>query len=324
MKKKYLSFISFSCVLLLASCNIKIQTSSSKENESTSEINNSFSSIESKEESSLSEKSSSFSISSKEESSSSSSSYEYRTDKTLLWHDEFEGTSINKNKWDFDIGNGNDGWGNWEKQYYLKENATVSDGTLKITAKKENYGGFSYTSAKLKTLGKLDFTYGYVEAKIKLPAISGTWPAFWMLPSSTLNGKGWPWSGEIDIMENKGNQSNIVSSTLHSAGDANQTYSYYVSKEATTSSSVANWHTYAVDWRNKEISFFVDDILIQRVTQDMWRSSNYNGYNDGEPFNQRFYIILNLAIGGQFINQALPNDSLMPASMEVDYVRVYN
>lgn len=322
MKKRKNILLSLTCIFFLASCNsITIKESSSK-------VDSSFSSTSSKDDSSSKQAgSSSQSVSSSESqsgSTSSSSSYEYRTDKTLLWHDEFEGNSINQNKWAFDIGNGTDGWGNWEKQYYLKENATVSDGTLKITAKKESYGGCSYTSAKLKTLGKLDFTYGYVEARIKLPAISGTWPAFWMLPSSSLNGKGWPWSGEIDIMENKGNQSNIVSSTLHSAGDANQTYSHYATKEYTTSSSVANWHTYAVDWRNKQISFYVDDILFQTVTQDMWRSSNYNGYNDGEPFNKKFYIILNLAIGGQFISQALPDDSLMPASMEVDYVRVYN
>ena len=144
-----------------------------------------------------------------------------------------------------------------------------------------------------------------------------------MLPTNTLNNKGWPWNGEIDIMENKGNEYNKTSSTAHSAGNETQAYSHYVTKEYTLASGVDNWHTYSVDWREGKISFFVDNNLFHTVTEDSWKSPNYSSYQKGEPFNKRFYLILNLAIGGQFIDQALPNSSLLPTQMEVDYVRVY-
>ena len=295
--------------LLLTSCDF-LMSSSSEENPSKSDETSS---------SQIENSTNSVSSSKPEVSSTPVSSQ----DNNLLWSDEFNGKTIDENKWAFDIGNGSQGWGNWEKEYYRKENAYVSNGTLKIVAKNENYGGFQYTSAKLKTLGKFDFTYGRVEARIKLPAISGTWPAFWMLPTNTLNNKGWPWNGEIDIMENKGNEYNKTSSTVHSAGNETQTYSHYVTKEYTLASRVDNWHTYSVDWREGKISFFVDNNLFHTVTEDSWKSPNYSSYQKGEPFNKRFYLILNLAIGGQFINQALPNSSLLPTQMEVDYVRVY-
>lgn len=294
--------------LLLSSCDLYI-SSSMEEKESEDNENSSSLMSDSKA-----------SISSKSEATSESVSSE---DPNLLWSDEFDGKTIDESKWAFDIGNGSQGWGNWEKQYYRKENAYVSNGTLKIVAKNENYGGFQYTSAKLKTAGKFDFTYGRVEARIKLPAISGTWPAFWMLPTSTLNNKGWPWSGEIDIMENKGNEYDKTSSTVHAAGNETQTHSHYVTKEYTLASRVDNWHTYSVDWREGKISFYVDNNLFHTVLETDWKSPNYTSYQKGEPFNKRFYLILNLAIGGQFINHALPNSSLMPAQMEVDYVRVY-
>jgi len=245
--------------------------------------------------------------------------------RTLLWSDEFNGSSIDTDKWDFDTGIGpnSDGWGNWEKQYYRKENASVSNGSLIITAKKEEYGGYSYTSAKLKTYGKYSFTYGYVEARMKLPAISGTWPAFWMLPVSAYNSKGWPFSGEIDIMENRGHEPNLVSSTLHSGVADGEWYSHYVTKETTLSESVSSWHTYAVDWRNGSISFYVDDVKTVTYQTSDW--SIYSGYSGdaGAPFNKDFYIMLNLAIGGQFIEHKLPEDADLPTQMEVDYVRVY-
>ncbi len=243
----------------------------------------------------------------------------------LVWSDEFDGTALDTSKWTCETGTGNNGWGNWEQQYYRAENATVGGGYLTITAKKESYGGMRYTSARLKTQGKFSFTYGKVEARMRLPGITGSWPAFWMLPENLFQGRGWPWNGEIDIMENRGNQPNQYLSTIHTGQEnASEWWSTQnTSGDITLNSPVTDWHTYGVIWTADYFSFYYDDITTYMVTKDRWQSwSAYAGTS--APFNQNFFILLNLAIGGQFISQQLPDDSQLPCQMQVDYVRVYS
>lgn len=241
----------------------------------------------------------------------------------LNWHDEFDGNSLNMNYWSYQEGDGSQygipGWGNSEQQYYSQDNVSVNNGALKITTRRENKGGKAYTSARIRTANKVAFTYGRIEAKIKLPPYQGLWPAFWMLPDTTTYGN-WPNSGEIDIMEAKGRLPNETSAAIHFADNNNQ-HKYNTGTcdlNQTLSSNMKDWHTYAVEWESDSLFFYVDDIC--------FFGSKYNQYsgvqgNSGQPFDKNFHILLNLAVGGMFDNYINPNDSDLPASMEVDYVR---
>lgn len=241
----------------------------------------------------------------------------------LNWHDEFDGNSLNMNYWSYQEGDGSQygipGWGNSEQQYYSQDNVSVNNGALKITARRENKGGKAYTSARIRTANKVAFTYGRIEAKIKLPPYQGLWPAFWMLPDTTTYGN-WPNSGEIDIMEAKGRLPNETSAAIHFADNNNQ-HKYNTGTcdlNQTLSSNMKDWHTYAVEWESDSLFFYVDDIC--------FFGSKCNQYsavqgNSGQPFDKNFHILLNLAVGGMFDNYINPNDSDLPASMEVDYVR---
>lgn len=239
----------------------------------------------------------------------------------LAWSDEFDGTSLNTNTWNYEIGNGDWGWGNGEKQYYTNrtENVEVSNGTLKIKALKESYNGFDYTSGRITTKGKQEFKYGKIEARIKLPSFSGSWPAFWTL-GANHSSVGWPRCGELDIMEGINAENNTygaihwnVESTDYngqgdnSASSAGKLPSDYERTE---------WHTYGIEWSENLIRWYVDDKVF--FSQSTVASSM-------SEFRQAHYIILNLAIGGTWPGynideSAFPNNSVM----EVDYVRVYN
>lgn len=241
----------------------------------------------------------------------------------LNWHDEFDGNSLNMNYWSYQEGDGSQygipGWGNSEQQYYSQDNVSVNNGALKITARRENKGGKAYTSARIRTANKVAFTYGRIEAKIKLPPYQGLWPAFWMLPDTTTYGN-WPNSGEIDIMEAKGRLSNETSAAIHFANNNNQ-HAYNTGTcdlNQTLSSNMKDWHTYAVEWESDSLFFYVDDICFFGS-----KCNQYSGVqgNSGQPFDKNFHILLNLAVGGMFDNYINPNDSDLPASMEVDYVR---
>ena len=235
----------------------------------------------------------------------------------LIWSEEFDYTGFpDSTKWSYDTEGNVYQWGNNEAQYYTsgrKENAWVSDGVLRITALKEPMEGRSYTSARLITKGKGDWLYGRFEIRAKLPTGRGTWPAIWMLPTDWEYGD-WPKSGEIDIMENKGYQPNIVSSALHFPGHSGgnpitQTFGYENQRFDT------DFHIFAVEWDESQIDFFVDNVLYKRVKAA--------DVTDGEwVFDHPFFIILNVAVGGTFGGDPTA-DTVFPQSMYVDYVRVY-
>ena len=233
----------------------------------------------------------------------------------LVWSDEFDSFDIDENKWNFQIGTGNWGWGNGEHQYYTSrpENAFIEDGKLIIQALNESYQGSNYTSARMTTKNKGDWLYGKIKARIKVPSAGGTWPAFWMMPTNSVYG-GWPNSGEMDIMEHYGCNNGEVSATVH-----NNLYNWNGGIPPTSNlydtTANSDFHEYEMEWTESELKFFVDGI---------WIGSYYNEGNSWEqwPYNQEFYIILNLAIGSHFM-PCDTEDSLFPQRYEIDYVRVY-
>jgi beta-glucanase (GH16 family) len=225
----------------------------------------------------------------------------------LVWSDEFNGTSVNTANWNIDNGNPNV---NHELEYYQGANATVTGGNLVITAKQQSMGGQPYTSAKLNTYGKFSVTYGRIEARIKLPMVQGTWPAFWMLGNNINTGAGWPKCGEIDIMEHV-NTSNSILGTMHWDGGNG-----HVQYGSSTTSTPGDYHVYAVEWDNSGIRWYVDNTLY--VTGNIANNINNTG-----AFHLPFYIILNLAVGGDLPGSTVNNGAL-PTSMYVDYVRVYS
>ena len=191
----------------------------------------------------------------------------------LVWSDEFNGSNIDTTHWTFDIGNGNGGWGNNELEYYTSRatNACVSNGLLHIVARKENYQGFNYTSAKLKTQGLFSALYGRFEFRVKLPQGKGYWPALWLMPRDSVYG-GWAASGEVDMMENKGRIPTNVMGTLHFGGTyPNQDQSHGPSYTFTGGDSVTNFHIYALEWTTNQFSWYVDNTLYE--TQSSWWSS---------------------------------------------------
>ena len=225
----------------------------------------------------------------------------------LVWSDEFT-TKIGPD-WTLETGRGISGWGNNELQYYRQENATIENGALVITAKKENFGGAKYTSARLKTQGLKSWTYGKVEARILLPSFEGSWPAFWML-GENITSVGWPACGEIDIMEHI-NISNEVHGTIHWQ-DHNSQYAHY---GAGISINLSGYHTYSVEWDDKFIKWFIDGVQFHIVNIE-------NGVNGTSEFHNDFFILLNMAIGGNWPGFSIATTAL-PAKMYVDYVRVY-
>jgi beta-glucanase (GH16 family) len=242
----------------------------------------------------------------------------------LTWSDEFDGEELDSTNWTPLIGNGSGGWGNNELEYYQKDNATVQDGVLSIEARKESVGGCSYTSSRLVSQRKVSTTYGYIEARIKLPAQNAMWPAFWMLPE---NGS-WPTAGEIDIMENKASSPWTTSGALHYANAGGHTYVYqaHAFSQRNGDKNIEEWHTYAVEWKEEEIDWYVDGVSFFQVLKRVWHPSGSTVYtgDDSAPFNAPFHILLNLAVGGNFdSNHTTPDASFESATMQVDYVRIF-
>jgi beta-glucanase (GH16 family) len=229
--------------------------------------------------------------------------------QTLVWSDEFDVDGLpNSSKWGYDIGTGSGGWGNNELQYYTNrsQNAFVQNGVLKITAIKENFSGSTYTSARLLSKDKYSLKYGKIEVSAKMPVGVGTWPAIWML-GNNINTAGWPACGEIDIMEHLGRDLNKIYGTLHYPGRSggNADGATVVISNATTT-----FHKYTLDWSANEIKFYVDDVIFKTFVN-----------NSNVPFNQNFFFILNVAMGGNFGGPVDP--AFVSSSMEIDYIRVY-
>lgn len=234
----------------------------------------------------------------------------------LVWADEFTGTGLNTADWTYEIGRGNNGWGNSELQYYtdLPQNATIINGKLAIIARNQpNYlgSGANYTSARLKTAAKQNWKYGRIEAKIKIPSADKIWPAFWMLPESG----NWPFTGEIDIMEAKGINPREWLGTLHYNSNGHK----YTGVNYTNPTALSDdFHTYAVEWEPSQIRFYVDSTLRGTLTPSSLVGNAW-------PFDSgnNFFIILNVAVGGNFVGGGIPNTSLYPDTMFVDWVRVH-
>ncbi|MBO4856413.1 MAG: family 16 glycosylhydrolase [Bacilli bacterium] len=241
----------------------------------------------------------------------------------LFFEDEFEGDKLSNN-WSYEIGNGNNGWGNGEVEYYKEENAVVKDGALHIVAKREQVGDYQFTSARIKTANRVKFTYGIVEAKISLPAKRAMWPAFWMMPNDSVYG-GWPHSGEIDIMEANGRSEYGTSCALHYSMSGHTYVTGYNNMNTREyRSSISEFHVYKCDWQEESISFYVDDRLIQEFPRRVWSTDSVNkDTNPNAPFDQDFYLLLNLAISGNYVNGDMPEADFTSAEMVVDYVRVY-
>jgi beta-glucanase (GH16 family) len=231
---------------------------------------------------------------------------------SLIWSDEFDTPGApDPAKWGYDIGDGcpgNCGWGNNELQYYTNrpDNAIVSGGTLKVIAKAENFSGKAYTSARLLSKDKFSFKYGKVDIRAKIPAGVGTWPAIWTL-GNNISTAGWPACGEIDIMEHRGSELNKIFGTLHYPGRSggNADGNTKIISNATTA-----FHIYTLEWTSSLIKISVDGDLIHSVVNSA-----------SIPFNQNFFLILNIAMGGNFGGPVDP--AFTNATMEIDYIRVY-
>ena len=232
----------------------------------------------------------------------------------LIWADEFsENGSPCTNNWNYDIGNGNNGWGNNEKQYYTRadnDNVIIEDGLLKITAIKESYRGYEYTSTRILTQDKFSFTYGKVEVRAKLPSGGGTWPAIWML-GDNISSVGWPKCGEIDIMEHVGNRPGWTSSAIHNNAGYGGTY---FGDEQFIEDATTDFHVYGVLWSEERIEFSVDNEIYFTYNPADKNENNW-------PYNTNQFLILNIAMGGN-LGGTIPS-SFTNSTMEIDYVRVY-
>lgn len=225
----------------------------------------------------------------------------------LVWSDEFNGASIDASNWKFETGGG--GWGNNELEYYTNrpENAVINNGNLLIIARKESFSGSNYTSARMKTQGLRHWTYGKIEARIKLPATQGVWPAFWTLGES-ISTDSWPKCGEIDIMEHI-NKAPAINGTIHWDNNGHAQFG------GDTACDVLKYHIYGIEWDNKAIRWTLDG--------KKYKEANIaNGINGTSEFHQPFFLLLNVAVGGSWPGNP-DGTSLFPDTMFVDYVRVY-
>ncbi len=228
---------------------------------------------------------------------------------TLVWADSFNNGAINPNKWTFESGTGTNGWGNNELQYYTNrpENATIINNQLCIIAKKENYAGSNYTSARMISKAKQEFTYGKIEARIKLPQTQGVWPAFWML-GANIDQVNWPTCGEIDIMEHI-NKETLTHGTIHWNNGGHVYYG------GSTTCNVSNYNVYGIEWTTDSINWYLNGTKF-------WTANIKNSINNTGAFHKPHFLLLNMAVGGNW--PGAPNaTSIFPDTMFVDYVNVF-
>jgi beta-glucanase (GH16 family) len=238
----------------------------------------------------------------------------------LVWSDEFNYSGLpDSTKWNYDVG-GN-GWGNNEKQFYMAkspENSSVKDGLLHIAALRKDFNNSGYTSSKLTTYGKFELQYGKIEVMAKLPRGKGTWPAIWLLPETFREKtEGWPLCGEIDIMEHVGKNPGFIHTSLHS-----ELYNHIKGTQITHFESIENvfdiFHKYAIEWDTESIKFIIDEKLFMESFKGQ---DGRISTNEGWPFDKKFFLILNLAIGGNWGGEI--DDNIFPVEMQIDYVRIY-
>ena len=233
----------------------------------------------------------------------------------IVWSDEFNYTGLpDSSKWTAEVGG--HGWGNNELQYYTagrNENARVENGLLTIEARKESWEGMKYTSARLVTKNKGDWQYGKIEVKAKLPKGLGTWPAIWMLGSSTP--LKWPDDGEIDIMEHVGFNQGFIHASIHS-----KKFNHVIGTQKTDTVIVKdcseNFHVYSVEWNKDSVRVAMDGNFYFRFANE------HSGY-DAWPFDNKMHLLLNLAVGGNWGGKKGVDENIWPQRMEIDYVRVY-
>lgn len=229
----------------------------------------------------------------------------------VIFEDHFDGSVLNQNYWNYDIGNGCPelcGWGNNERQIYTKKNVKVSDGKLIITATKKDT---VYQSGKIHTKKKIEFQYGTVEVRAKLPIGHGLWPAIWML-GNDIDKNTWPGCGEIDIMEYVGKEPHTIYNSLHTPSSYGNTVN---SKKTFKKDIEKGFHTYKTIWTKDFIEFYIDD---EKVYTFSPKEKNEKTW----PYNKPFYLILNLAIGGNFGGPEV-DDSIFPKEFQIDYVKIY-
>lgn len=235
----------------------------------------------------------------------------YGQERKIIWEENFDGSELENESWNILTGDGCPdlcGWGNQERQIYTSENHELANGFLKITAKKK---GDKYTSTRINTIGKKEFQYGKIEIRAQLPKGKGIWPAFWML-GSNIDEVGWPLAGEIDILEYVGKEPETIFTTLHTKD------SYGVSKN--TRKDIVKgiedgFHTFAIDWSKDRIAFLIDGILFYTFSPESKDEKVW-------PFDQPYYIIVNMAIGGSFGGPEV-DDSIFPQEFIIDYIKVY-
>ena len=234
-----------------------------------------------------------------------------QTKRKLVWEENFNGKKLNEKLWNFEIGDGCPeicGWGNNEKQIYTTNNHQLKKGMLIIQAKKE---GEIYTSTRITTKAKKEFQYGRMEVRAKLPLGKGIWPAFWMLGSNSSS-VGWPQCGEIDILEYVGKEPHMVYTSLHTNDSHGNTIN---SKKTKIPTIEEGFHIYAIDWSKDKIEFFVDNNSVYTFQPEVKNENTW-------PYNQPFYFIINMAIGGNFGGPAI-DDAIFPQQFIIDYVKVY-
>jgi beta-glucanase (GH16 family) len=227
----------------------------------------------------------------------------------LIWADDFNiPGKPDSTKWAYDIGNGPNGWGNWELQFYTDrtDNAVVENGVLKVKAKREPLGGYAYTSARMVTRGKFEFTYGSVEIRAKLPAEIGTWPAVWML-GKNISSIGWPACGEIDILEHRGKERDKIITALHYTARHGENPD---KSETIIPNSTKEFHIYRLDWTKESINLYIDNKQVHAFKNE-----------HSLPYNADFYLLVNMAMGGGFGGPVDPD--FKESTFEIDYIRVY-
>ena len=240
----------------------------------------------------------------------SGSVFAQQTERKLVWEENFEGKTLNEKVWNIELGDGcpNCGWGNNERQLYTDKNHRLEKGNLVITAKKD---GEKYSSTRINTKGKKEFKYGRLEARAKLPLGKGLWPAFWML-GSNFSEVGWPKCGEIDILEYVGREPHTVYTTLHTQDSHGNSIN---TKKTIIPNIEDGYHIYAIEWTKDKIDFFVDKDLVYTFQPEIKNENTW-------PFDQPFYFLVNLAIGGNFGGLDV-DDNAFPQEYFVDYIKVY-